>query len=43
MLDRSTWVIQANSPCWSLQRFVPVVCSGFVYFVSRAYGLEFQL
>ena len=26
MLDHSTWVIQANSRCWSLQRFAPVVC-----------------
>lgn len=26
MLDRSTWVIQANSRCWSLQRYAAVVC-----------------
>jgi len=34
MLDRSTWVIQANSPCWSLQRFAPVVCSVCLFYLK---------
>lgn len=34
MLDRSTWVIQANSRCWSLQRFAPVVCGVCLFYLK---------